>query len=190
MTVTENPARSTTRRNERADLRGGLWDDFRKPASAGRSFETFYREVLDQIVQAEQAGLESVWLTEHHFCEDGYTPSPLVLLAAIAERTSTMHLGTNLIVSPLHDPIRLAEDAATLSLLSGGRFDLGIGLGYWQREFEAFGRNLKNRPSLLEEGIEVIRRRSEEHTSELQSLMRISYAVFCLKKNKNKNTTH
>src|SRR3546814_9398361 len=75
-------------------------------------------------------------------------PSPLLLLAAIAERTSTMHLGTNLIVSPLHDPIRLAEDAATLSLLSGGCFDLGIGLGYWQREFEAFGRNLKNRPSL------------------------------------------
>src|SRR3546814_16319690 len=69
-----------------------------------------------------------------------------------------MHLGTNLIVSPLHDPIRLAEDAATLSLLSGGRFDLGIGLGYWQREFEAFGRNLKTRPSLLGEGIEVIRR--------------------------------
>ncbi|ANH38981.1 Alkanal monooxygenase alpha chain [Nocardioides dokdonensis FR1436] len=139
-------------------LRIGLWYDFRNPPSAQRSFSTFYREVLDQVVEAEEAGLESVWLTEHHFCPDGYTPSPLVLLAAIAERTSTMHLGTNLIVSPLHEPIRLAEDAATLSLLSGGRFDLGVGLGYWKREFEAFGRNLKNRPSLLEEGIEVIKR--------------------------------
>src|SRR3546814_2205832 len=129
MTVTENPARSTTRRNELAELRVGLWYDFRNPASAGRSFETFYREVLDQIVQAEQAGLESVWLTEHHFCEDGYTPSPMVLLAAIAERTSTMHLGTNLIVSTLYDPIRLDEDPATLSLTSGGRFELRIGLG-------------------------------------------------------------
>ena len=59
---------------------------------------------------------------------------------------------------PLHDPIRLAEDSATLSLLSGGRFDLGVGMGYRQVEFDAFGRSIANRPSLLEEGVEVIRR--------------------------------
>ena len=54
-----------------------------------------------------------------------------------------MRIGTNLIVSPLHDPMRLAEDAATLSLLSGGRFDLGVGQGYWEREFEAFGKQVR-----------------------------------------------
>ena len=54
-----------------------------------------------------------------------------------------MRVGTNLIVSPLHDPIRLAEDAATVSLLTGGRFDLGVGQGYWEREFEAFGRKIR-----------------------------------------------
>ena len=135
----------------------GLWYDFRNP-DPDRPFGRFYGEVLDQIAWAEQRGLDSVWLTEHHFVDDGYSPSPFVLGAAIATRTSRMRIGTNLIVSPLHDPIRLAEDAATLSLLSGGRFDLGVGQGYWDREFRAFGRSLKNRPSLLEEGVEIIRR--------------------------------
>lgn len=134
----------------------GLWYDFRNP-DADRPFSSFYAEVLDQIAWAEQRGLGSVWLTEHHFCADGYSPSPFVLASAIAQRTSRMRIGTNLIVSPLHNPVRLAEDSATLSLLSGGRFDLGVGQGYWAREFDAFGQALRNRPSLLEEGVEIIR---------------------------------
>lgn len=140
------------------DVRFGLWYDFRNPGPQPASFERLYRDVLDQIATAEQLGIDSVWLTEHHFCDDGYTPSPLVLAAAIAERTTRLRIGTNLMLLPLHDPIRLAEDSATLSLLSGGRFDLGVGLGYRQLEFDAFGRSLVNRPSLLEEGVEVIRR--------------------------------
>jgi alkanesulfonate monooxygenase SsuD/methylene tetrahydromethanopterin reductase-like flavin-dependent oxidoreductase (luciferase family) len=139
-------------------VRFGLWYDLRNPAPWRRPYEQLYREVLDQITWAEDLGFASVWLTEHHFCDDGYTPSPLVVAAAIAERTSTMRIGTNLMLLPLHDPIRLAEDAATVSILSGGRFDLGVGLGYRQVEFDAFGRDLRHRPSLLEEGVEVIRR--------------------------------
>lgn len=135
----------------------GLWYDFRNPDPA-RSFSSFYAAALDQIAWAEQQGLGSVWLTEHHFVDDGYSPSPFVLAGAIGQRTSTMRIGTNLIVSPLHNPVRLAEDAATLSLLTGGRFDLGVGQGYWVREFEAFGQKVCNRPSLLEEGVAVIRR--------------------------------
>jgi alkanesulfonate monooxygenase SsuD/methylene tetrahydromethanopterin reductase-like flavin-dependent oxidoreductase (luciferase family) len=135
----------------------GLWYDFRNPAQWHRPFSTLYREALDQIAWAEGLGLGSVWLTEHHFVEDGYTPSPFVLAGAIGERTRTMRLGTNLIVAPLHNPVRLAEDAATVSLLTGGRFDLGLGLGYWAPEFAAFGRSLKNRPSLLEETVAIIR---------------------------------
>jgi len=136
----------------------GLWYDFRNPRGARRPFSDFYRQTLDQIAWAETLGLGSAWLTEHHFCEDGYSPSPFVLAAAIGERTETMRIGTNLIVAPLHNPIRLAEDAATVSLLTGGRFDLGVGQGYWVPEFGAFDRNLKHRPSLLEEGLELIRR--------------------------------
>lgn len=136
----------------------GLWYDFRNPPQWGKSFESFYAECLDQIVDAEERGFDSAWLTEHHFCDDGYTPSPLVLAAAIGARTRRMHLGTNLMLLPLHDPVRVAEDAATLSLTTGGRFDLGVGIGYRQMEFDQFGRKLSHRPSLIEEGIEVVRR--------------------------------
>ncbi len=136
----------------------GLWYDFRNPNKAERSFETFYEQCLDQIVTAEGMGFQSVWLTEHHFCDDGYTPSPLMMLAAIGARTKTMRLGTNIMVLPLHNPVRIAEDAATLSLLTKGRFDLGGAIGYRLDEFEAFGRSIKHRPSLIEESFEIIRR--------------------------------
>ena len=136
----------------------GLWYDFRNPAQWAQPFEAFYAERFEQIVRAEALGFRSCWLTEHHFCEDGYTPSPLVLASAIAARTQQMRLGTNLMLLPLHDPVRVAEDAATLSLTSGGRFDLGVGIGYRQLEFDHFQRKLSHRPSLVEEGIEILRR--------------------------------
>ncbi|MCC5884955.1 MAG: LLM class flavin-dependent oxidoreductase [Gammaproteobacteria bacterium] len=139
-------------------VRFGLWYDFRNPGPDAPAFEDLYEDVLDQIVAAEQMGFASVWLTEHHFVDDGYTPSPLILAAAIGARTRTMRLGTNLIILPLHDPVRIAEDAATLAILTRGRFDLGVAIGYREAEFEAFGRSLKHRPSLMEESVEIIRR--------------------------------
>jgi alkanesulfonate monooxygenase SsuD/methylene tetrahydromethanopterin reductase-like flavin-dependent oxidoreductase (luciferase family) len=134
----------------------GLWYDFRNPGHAV-PFETLYRQNLEQIVWAESLGFNSIWLTEHHFCEDGYTPSPLVLAAAIGERTQRMRIGTNLLLLPLADPVRLAEDAAALAILTDGRFDLGVGLGYREVEFDYFGRKLVNRPSLMEEGVQILR---------------------------------
>ena len=136
----------------------GLWYDFRNPAPWQQAYETFYAERLAQIVEAEELGFESCWLTEHHFCDDGYTPSPLVLAGMIGARTRNMQLGTNLMLLPLHDPVRVAEDTATLSIATGGRFDLGVGIGYRQLEFDQFGRKLSHRPSLIEEGIEILRR--------------------------------
>lgn len=136
----------------------GLWYDFRNPREWRQPFGRMYRQYLDQIENAESIGFNSVWLTEHHFCDDGYTPSPLVIASAIGSRTRDMRIGTNLMILPLHNPIRIAEDAATLSLLTGGRFDLGVGIGYRQMEFDAFERQLKFRPSLMEEAVEIIRR--------------------------------
>ena len=136
----------------------GVWYDFRNPQQWRAPFETFYAERLNQIAEAETLGFNSCWLTEHHFCDDGYTPSPLVIASAIGARTQRMRLGTNLMLLPLHDPVRIAEDAATLSLLTGGRFDLGVGIGYRQMEFDQFQRKLSHRPSLVEEGIEILRR--------------------------------
>ncbi|MGV0036714.1 MAG: LLM class flavin-dependent oxidoreductase [Candidatus Azotimanducaceae bacterium WSBS_2022_MAG_OTU7] len=134
----------------------GLWYDFRNPGHQV-SFEKLYRDSLDQIAWAETIGFDSVWLTEHHFVQDGYCPSPLVVAAAIGEGTKRMRIGTNLMLLPLADPIRLAEDAAALSILTGGRFDLGVGLGYRQLEFDYFGRKISHRPSLMEEGVSIIR---------------------------------
>lgn len=141
-----------------SNINYGLWYDFRNPPRWHEDAESFYASRLKQIAKAETLGFDSVWLTEHHFCEDGYTPSPLVLAGAIGAQTDSMRIGTNLMLLPLHDPVRIAEDAATLSLITAGRFDLGVGIGYRQIEFDQFGRKLSHRPSLVEEGIEIIRR--------------------------------
>ena len=98
----------------------GLWYDFRNPAQWRRPFGRMYAEYLDQIVRAEAAGFGSVWLTEHHFCEDGYTPSPLVIAGAIGARTSRMRIGTNLIVLPLHDPVEILADGDRAEHVIGG----------------------------------------------------------------------
>ncbi len=136
----------------------GLWYDLRSPAAWPVPFERLYADSIAQIVWAEDLGFDSVWLTEHHFREDGYTPSPLIIAGAIAARTKKIRIGTNLLLLPLYNPVRLAEDAAAVSLLAGGRFDLGVGGGFVEKEFETFGRKLKHRPSALEEGIEILRR--------------------------------
>ncbi|MEM8564195.1 MAG: LLM class flavin-dependent oxidoreductase [Pseudomonadota bacterium] len=135
----------------------GLWYDFRNPAPWRRSFESLYSESMEQIAWAERLGFDSVWLTEHHFCDDGYCPAPLVIAAAIGATTKRMRIATNLMLLPLHHPLRIAEEAALVSLTTGGRFDLGVGAGYVESEYRAFGRSLKNRPSLMEEGIAIIR---------------------------------
>ena len=135
----------------------GLWYDFRQRLPLG-DYARFYAECLEEIEEGEALGFTGVWLSEHHFVDDGYLPSPLVVAAAIAARTTTMTIGTNVLLLPMHHPLRVAEDAAVADLVSGGRFVLGVGQGYVQHEFEALGFERRYRPSLFEEGIEVIRR--------------------------------
>jgi alkanesulfonate monooxygenase SsuD/methylene tetrahydromethanopterin reductase-like flavin-dependent oxidoreductase (luciferase family) len=136
----------------------GLWYDFRNPTQYAQPVGQLYRDTLDQIVWAESLGFGSVWLSEHHFAPDDYASSPLIVAAAIGARTTTMRIATNIVVAALHNPIRLAEDANALSLLTDGRFDLGVGLGYNEREFTSFGRVRNQRPSLLEDAIAIIRK--------------------------------
>jgi alkanesulfonate monooxygenase SsuD/methylene tetrahydromethanopterin reductase-like flavin-dependent oxidoreductase (luciferase family) len=114
--------------------------------------------VFDQIAWAEGLGFGSVWVSGHHFTEDGYIPSPLMALSHIAARAKTMRLGTNLMVPGLYHPVRVAEDCALLSIISGGRFDLGCAIGYREIEYSTFGRSLKNRPSLFEEFVAIARK--------------------------------
>jgi len=136
----------------------GVLYDMRNANRPDRSYEVFYQEILDQVGQLEGMGYDSIWVTEHHCSDDGYTPSPLPLIAAMAQRSPNLRYGTNVLLAPLHHPMRVAEDAATLAVLTQGRFTLGIGAGYSPQEFSGFGQNLRHRPSLMTESVEILRR--------------------------------
>ena len=128
-----------------------LWS-FRNPAWARVPWEELYRSHLDLMVDSEQLGFDNAWLTEHHFVEDGYSPSLLPIGAAIAARTTRIRIGTFLFLLPLHNPVRVAEDTATLDLISGGRFDLGVGMGYRLGEFDDQGVPVESAPGGCRKG--------------------------------------
>jgi probable F420-dependent oxidoreductase len=140
------------------DVRFGLWYDFRNPAAWRQDAPGLYRGVLEQVVRAEALGWDDVWLSEHHFIDDGYTPSMLPLLAAIAARTERIRLGTSVLLLPLHDPVRVAEDAATVDVLSNGRLELGVAVGYRRGEFAGFGVPHGERGARMDEAVPVLRR--------------------------------
>ncbi len=98
-----------------------------------------YADLVALVEGAEAAGFDSAWVTEHHVTADGYLSACLPVLAACAARTSRIRLGTNVILAPLHHPVRLVEDAAAVACLSDGRLILGLGIGYRDEEFEVFG---------------------------------------------------
>ena len=104
--------------------------------------------------KSEEINFDSVWISEHHFLEDGYCPSPAVIAGAMAAVTSKIRIGSSGIILPLHNPVRVAEDAAMVDNISNGRFDLGVVLGYRKEEFEGMGVPMIQRPSRMDEGIE------------------------------------
>jgi len=114
------------------------------------------RNTLQQVKLAEEVNFDSAWVSEHHFLEDGYCPSPSVIASAMAAVTERIRIGSAGIILPLHNPIRIAEDAALVDNISNGRFDLGLVLGYRKDEFDGLGIPMKQRPSRMEEGIDVI----------------------------------
>jgi probable F420-dependent oxidoreductase len=122
-----------------------------------RSDVEIYSEAIDVAVELEAGGIDSVWTSEHHFVDDGYMPSQLPVLAAIAARTSRIRLGTGVLLAPMFDPLHLAEDAATVDLISNGRLILGLGIGWRDEEFEGFGVPVGSRGSRLEATITVLR---------------------------------
>ncbi len=145
-------------------LRFGLFTDFRNPLQWRRPFKDVYAEIIEQIAWAETIGYDDVWLSEHHFTDDGYGPSPIVQAAAIAVKTKKIRIGMSVLLLPLYHPVRLAEDAATVDILSGGRLELGAGLGYRPEEFAGLGFSLKDRGGRANESLEIIRRLWEGET--------------------------
>jgi len=127
------------------------------PPDSKRTFEQEYRETLDLVRLAESLRFDSAWVSEHHGAGDGYLPSLLPVLAALAAATDRIKIGTGVMLAPFHDPLRLAEDAAVVDLLSGGRLILGLGLGWREEEFRMFGVPARERVGRTEETVEILR---------------------------------
>jgi alkanesulfonate monooxygenase SsuD/methylene tetrahydromethanopterin reductase-like flavin-dependent oxidoreductase (luciferase family) len=126
--------------------RGGPDDD----SGAG------FREFVERNIEAEALGYYSTFLVEHHFTGFGQVSATLNLLTWIGARTTTLHLGTAVLVLPWHNPVLLAEQVATLDLLSGGRLDVGIGKGYRYNEFAGFCISMEAAEARFDECLEVM----------------------------------
>src|SRR5918993_965878 len=125
---------------------------------AARPSEEVYARGLEQAQAAESLGYRNVWLGEHHFSTYGYLSRPVQLATYIAAKTTTLRVGTAVIVVPLHHPLLVAEEVATLDILSGGRLDIGLGRGYQRYEFERFGLKLDTSGERWNESIDILLR--------------------------------
>jgi natural product biosynthesis luciferase-like monooxygenase protein len=124
---------------------------------AERANVDFYAELLDQVVCAEELGFHSVWFAEHHFHDRyGVCPSPPVLMAAAAQRTTRIRLGSGIALLPFHHPLRVAEDYAMVDLLSRGRLDFGAGRAFLQHEFTGFQVAVEESRERFDEALEII----------------------------------
>ena len=134
----------------------GLHYDWRAP-DKGTPPEALYAAALEQCAWADKLGFDSVAISTHHGSPDNYCPAPFVAATAIAARTQHVRIAPVLAL-PLFHPLRVAEDAAVLDLISNGRLDLTLGAGYRQEEFAMFGVDPKKRGELMEEGVLALRR--------------------------------
>ena len=124
-----------------------------------------FRETFELAQIAEQSGFDTVTIGHHHFMP-GNMSDPLTFLAALAARTSTVRLGTGIFQLPIHNPVRVAEQVATIDQISGGRVTLGVGMGWWPLEYDVHGSVFKERGARMEEALEILRLVwSQENTS-------------------------
>ena len=122
-----------------------------------RTANRFVADIVAEAIEADRLGMHSAWIGEHHFSTLGVLSCPDLVLAWIAARTETIRLAPAVTVLPLHHPIRVAEQWASLDLLSGGRVDFAAGRGYDRREYEPLGADFENNQSVFEEGMEIVR---------------------------------
>ena len=123
---------------------------------SARTSQEIYSRGVEVAQAAEALGFRNVWLAEHHFSTYGYLSRPAQLATYIAAKTTRLRVGTAVIVVPLHHPLVVAEEIATLDLLSGGRLDVGLGRGYQHYEFERFGLELESGRQRWDEAVDII----------------------------------
>jgi alkanesulfonate monooxygenase SsuD/methylene tetrahydromethanopterin reductase-like flavin-dependent oxidoreductase (luciferase family) len=167
LTVAEQPQRKRLSCGSQAQFKERQTDmvkfgyvmSFRNPSQlSGMSDADFYSAMFEQVEFLDQVGFDTIWTTEHHFVEDGYLSSVIPMMAAMAARTKRVKVGSFVLLGPFYHPLRLAEDAAMIDVLSNGRLRLGIGVGYRLEEFEIFQMPIKERVGRTLEGIEIMKR--------------------------------
>jgi probable F420-dependent oxidoreductase len=137
-------------------MKFGLYSSIANPPR-GEQLDRCIDEVIAEAQLAEASGFDSCFFGEHHQDRDGFLPSPLIVAAAVAARTTRLRVGTSVILLPLHHPVRVAEDVITLDLVSRGRVVLGVGIGYQPSDFAAFAVPMEERTTRFEESLEILR---------------------------------
>ena len=132
--------------------------DFRNPAFAGTAMADRYAAALDIAEWADGLGIPaSIAVSEHHGSEDGYIPSPALMLAAMAARTKNVRFSVAALIAPFHDPLRIAEDFSVLDNISKGRVDMIVAGGYAPNEFAMFDVPIKERPKRVTEAVNTLK---------------------------------
>ncbi len=126
------------------------------PRPADWSVQQVYDYELQVIQWADELGYDCVWIAEHHFRDYGVVPNTLLLLANIAARTKRIRLGSAIVVMPFHHPLRVAEDAAMVDIVSGGRLNFGFGRGYQGVEFAGFGVSMDDSRARTDEMLDIV----------------------------------
>jgi alkanesulfonate monooxygenase SsuD/methylene tetrahydromethanopterin reductase-like flavin-dependent oxidoreductase (luciferase family) len=136
----------------------GLFLDLRNPEPWRVPSERLLARTIEVVRRAESLGADAVWATEHHLFEDDYLGQPLTLAAALAARTERLRIGAGILFAPLHHPRDIAEQAALVDAISGGRLELGLGAGYVAKEYVAFGADLAQRFATTDAAFSEVRR--------------------------------
>jgi alkanesulfonate monooxygenase SsuD/methylene tetrahydromethanopterin reductase-like flavin-dependent oxidoreductase (luciferase family) len=138
-------------------MRVGMYVDMRNAPEWRRPWAAHYGRWLERIEEAERLGADSVWLTEHHFFDDGYLPQCWTFASAIAARTQKIRIGTAVALLPMHSAIETAEQVALVDVISNGRVEPGFGVGYRKPEYLAFEANFRQRYSVFAQRIREMR---------------------------------
>ena len=136
----------------------GIYLTFRNPRAWRRPSADVYRDQIADAVAAERLGFGHVWTSEHHFRDDEWSPALFPIMGAMAGQTRRIRIGTYILILPFHNPVQVAENAAALDLISGGRFDLGVGPGNFLSEYQTFGIPRPQRRPRMHEALDIIRR--------------------------------
>ena len=141
-----------------ARLTFGYLYDLRNPAQWQRDWHELYEETIELAAWSEQVGFDAAWVPEHHLASDNYTSSPLIVLAALAARTTKLRLGSAIALAPLYHPLRFAQDCVALDILANGRLEMALAIGYRRREYEAFGLDFTKRGARFDEFLDITTR--------------------------------